>query len=642
MGSIISGQDAPRHLFTIPELDFSGDLFAERAAGPWFRLGARTLAPRCDERRVEDVVERQSLLLAPEQFARVFDKLQSVGSVLCDLGKPGESVYQSGQENVRSYSPFHRFEFLFASAVGEPLVFIRSTTTGAQLFVNPDLWMFFELEESPPGSGCWWDPRRGVDALLQQVIGQGNLQVVEIRIEYLLRYLQARQASLVVGHYRHLHLYCPPRATAEAFVEGNIVLGSPGQGAKAILQNWGPRSDIPGTAPFLQRRMHLWFEIKPPEFDGDDPWRERPPFDPYTFTLPTEVGPVAPARWKHFLPTEGRIFEGVTCDFMNPVYFRQEVLCKYEGASGFKVADNGSVSCHHYWGLVRSTVRYGNELLSTAIGDFAEGVPFEEWPHWKQYAVAPPSPESLAGITQEQSVPKAVNSLVKELEGLNGAFEEMTASLGVQVRGLLWSGSLDSLCGRQLKWVYPASADEDEFLKRATLASTLVIDGLEPRSLRTLLSRIGEGLDENDENPPKPLGSRNLLHRLVLAAALVEHIRPQLGVIAALVKQAQGRSGGQKDPDLQAELRELDRRVREELSPLVFLYELRTCGGLAHPPNKDKAAQAAGKLGLPQGEWRRIDYLHLLERVADSVHRASGHLSAAAEVMEYLGSSQSG
>ena len=64
---------------------------------------------------------------------------------------------------------------------------------------------------------------------------------------------------------------------------------------------------------------------------------------------------------------------------MDRVYFRQEALIKYEEASGFEMKDDGSVSCYHYWGLARSTARLGNELCSTAIGDFAEGVPFEEW-----------------------------------------------------------------------------------------------------------------------------------------------------------------------------------------------------------------------------------------------------------------------
>ena len=56
---------------------------------------------------------------------------------------------------------------------------------------------------------------------------------------------------------------------------------------------------------------------------------------------------------------------------MDRVYFRQEVLMKYEAVSGFEVKDDGS-------GLARSTARQGTELCSTATGDFAEGVPFEE------------------------------------------------------------------------------------------------------------------------------------------------------------------------------------------------------------------------------------------------------------------------
>jgi len=73
-------------------LDFSGDLFAERVGGPWFRLGAWTVTPRRDGRGVEDVVSRQSLLLDPGRFPEILDELKSVGNVIGDLGKPGGSV----------------------------------------------------------------------------------------------------------------------------------------------------------------------------------------------------------------------------------------------------------------------------------------------------------------------------------------------------------------------------------------------------------------------------------------------------------------------------------------------------------------------------------------------------------------------
>lgn len=638
VAAIVNRDDAPSHLFSIPELDFSGDLFAERVGGPWFRLGAWTITPHRDERGVEDVVSRQSLLLAPEHFADIFDKLESVGNVIGDLGKPGSSVLHAAEKKEYRYAPFHRFEFAFASAVGEPLVFVHSATSGLQLFTNPDLWLFLELEEKTRGSGIWWNPRRGVDALIQRVIDQRNLEVVEIRVDYLLRYLQARQKSLLVGHYRHLHLFDPSHSTIGAFVKEDVRLGSPEQGAKVIVQNWGLRQDIPGTTPFLQRRLHLWFEIRPPAIDIDDPWADQPPFDPYMFTLPTRVGPVAPARWKHFRGTEGRAaFEGEVCDFMDRVWFRQEVLTKYEGSSGFDVADNGSVSYHHYWGLVRSTARLGNELLATAIGDFAEGVPFEEWPHWKQYAVEPLSQEAAEALRDEQTVADAVNSVVQVLGELNDAFARIAASLGVTILERPWRGSIDSLAGRQLKWVYPATADDDEFLKRATLASTLVIEALEPASLRKLLSAVGSSLHMNDENPPRLLGSRNLLQRVTLVAVLIEDFRPDIAAIPMLVKQAEGKATIAGDADLQAELARSHRRVRDEFAPLAFLYDLRTYGGLAHSPNKEEVATAAAKLGLPKGNWHRTDYLRLLNLVAESVHQISRHLDIVAQGYYWVG-----
>lgn len=602
--------------------------------------GAWTTTSRRDQRGVEDVISRQSFLLDPGQFATVFEKLESVGNVIGNLGKPSGSVRHLGKHEEYSYAPFHRFELSFTAAVGEPIVFVHSGTSGVQFVINPDLRLYFELEEKTPGNGIWWDPRRGVDALVQRVIDQGNLEVVELRADYLLKYLQARQMSLIIGHYRHLHLFDPSESVIGAFVEGELVLGSPEQGTKAILQNWGFRKDPTSTTRFLQRRLHLWFEIPPPEIDVEDPWADRPSFDPYTLTLPTHAGPVAPARWKHFQRIEGRAFEGEVCDFMDRVYFRQEVLMKYEGASGLEVEDDGSVSCHHYWGLVRSTARIGNELLSTAIGDFAEGVPFEEWPHWKQYSVDPPSPQTAEVLRQEESIPDAVNSLVGALDTLNITFAALATSLEVSIPEPLWRGSLASLAGRQLKWGYPASADDDEFLKRMTLASTLVIEGLEPTSLRKLMSAMDSGLPMNDEKPPRPLGSRNLLQRLTLIAVLIETLQPDLAAIPMLVKQAEGKIKNASEPDLQMEIERSYRRVREKFGPLAFLYDLRTHGGLAHAPNKGGVANAAEELGLARENWHRSDYLRVLKLVTDSVYEIRHHLDIAREVIAARGSSE--
>jgi hypothetical protein len=129
----------------------------------------------------------------------------------------------------------------------------------------------------------------------------------------------------------------------------------------------------------------------------------------------------------------------------------------------------------------------------------------------------------------------------------------------------------------------------------------------------------------NDETPPRPLGSRNLLQRVTLFAALIEEFRPDISAIPILIINAEGRSTA-GDPDLQSELEKSYRKVRDEFAPLAFLYDLRTHAGLAHHPNMPEASAAALKLGLPDKSWRRADYLRLLSLVTDSLRRISRHL----------------
>jgi len=229
-------------------------------------------------------------------------------------------------------------------------------------------------------------------------------------------------------------------------------------------------------------------------------------------------------------------------------------------------------------------------------------------------------------------VPEAVNALVQALGDLNIAFTHMGISLGVAEPEPPWRGSLDSLAGRQLKWVYPVTADDDEFLKRTTLASTLVIDGLKASAMRGLLAAVSGNLHLNEKNPPRPLGSRNLLQRVALAAVLLQELRPDLAALPTLVRQAEGTAPGASDGELQAELTRLRQRVREDFAPLAFLYDLRVHGGLAHAPNKAGAAKAAAQLGLPEGNWHRADYLRVLNLVSRSLRRIVEQLETAARM----------
>ena len=619
MLSVFNRDELPTHLSNIPELDICDDLVISPFRDGWFKLGIWTVASRRDDRNVEDVIERQCALLATGAFSRVYAKLESVGNSFGGLGKPGGLIRGSSEEQEYNYNPFHHFNLYLTSTGCEPLVFARAVHDKMTLFINPDIELFFELEKRDSGYEIWWDPRRSLEVVRRVNVDGNNVIVVEIRIEYLQKYLQARQQSLLVGHYRHRLLFDPSPEAIHSFVAEDVECGGPERRTKAILQNWGHRRDMLGT--LLQRRLHFWFEIQPPEIDISNPWAEIPPFDPYTYTLPTELGPVAPARWRHFRETPGRQFDGVYCDPMSRVYFQQNVLSKYEGVSGFEVRDDGSVSHRSYWGLVRSTERLGNEMISSAVVDFAEGVPFAEWLHWQQYVMDPPSRQARQIIVGEKCIPDAVNALVKELEELNKAISRLVEKLGIQVNDSLWTGSDDGLAFRQLKWVYPSNEDDDEFLKRATLLSTLIVDELSAKAMRRILQVWDRNLHLKDAVSRQTLGSRKLLERLTLTATVIAQLNPAKKEIASLIGQAEKpeRAFVDGEVDVQRELRHLYERIRQDLAALAFLYELRTHGGVAHPPNKAKAAAAAVDLGLSDGSWHRADYLKLLELTAKSV-----------------------
>lgn len=132
--------------------------------------------------------------MPPGAFAKAFSKLNSVGDVFRNLGKPEGSLRQNGRQQKYQYEPFHRFEIPFTDVVGEPLVFLHEQVSNVGLFINPDLWMHLELEEKSLGSGIWWDPRRVVDVMVRRTI-DAKLQTIDIRSDYLLKYLRARQWS---------------------------------------------------------------------------------------------------------------------------------------------------------------------------------------------------------------------------------------------------------------------------------------------------------------------------------------------------------------------------------------------------------------------------------------------------------------
>ena len=157
--TILSAADIPEEISAVRQLDFTTELLASRITKPW--VAVATWRPRRTFNSVESFVRKESLLVAPDAFERLFDSLEAVGNVLHGIGEPGGAVLHGPDGKSYDYVPIHRFEFPFTNETGEPLVFFYATTAGQQKpFINPDILFYFNLEERPPGSGSWWDPRQ--------------------------------------------------------------------------------------------------------------------------------------------------------------------------------------------------------------------------------------------------------------------------------------------------------------------------------------------------------------------------------------------------------------------------------------------------------------------------------------------------
>ena len=52
------------------------------------------------------MIERQSIMLTPGRFSEIYDKLESVGNVFANLGKPVGSVQDDGDQKKYAYARF--------------------------------------------------------------------------------------------------------------------------------------------------------------------------------------------------------------------------------------------------------------------------------------------------------------------------------------------------------------------------------------------------------------------------------------------------------------------------------------------------------------------------------------------------------
>jgi hypothetical protein len=578
---------------------------------------------KSDETGIKTRLQRETMLTISGEFKKSASSFNAVGAVIQNLGKP--TAWSSNVKGVRKYrySPFHSFETAFGEFSGEPVVFIR--TLNGDLVINPDLWLFLELTEKREPNHVWYDSEKHIDVI--QILKDADSERVLIRTDSLLKYLQSRQQELLISEFRQIIFTPGSSHVIDDFTQGTLPLINSRGDSKAIMESYGPKRDF--GAPYYLRRTHLWSTIEPPAINEEDPFEEIPDFDLAVFVLPTSSGPVAPAR---FLPSQvlKHEFAGTTCDFMDRVFFSQEALVRYQTLPNHEISDDGAVRHSTFWSFDRSVIRFGDDYLSIAIGDFAEGVAFHEWQHWAKFAVDPPDDAWFDPEKDKQSIRGQVKRLISELYSLSEAFEYFCQKFVPDSAGQsIWNGDDKDQIVKELKWFYPTHESDADFRTRVAQLSVLVVDSLNPTLMRTVLVRLNALLPED-----KFTGGLKLLQRLCLVANLMSAFQTKRDLQYLLKPTIQKPKTGE-ELELAAEVQCIANKVREIFAPLVGLYDLRTASGLAHPPSKDKIREATKLLGLPTKGWTRAHYILLLGKISSCISQSCEILSVGAQWAPY-------
>jgi hypothetical protein len=185
--------------------------------------------------------------------------------------------------------------------------------------------------------------------------------------------------------------------------------------------------------------------------------------------------------------------------FMDSVYFKEEVLKKYEGNRDYKIGDDGTVRFGYEWGTFRGCYRVADGIISVNLGDLWEGFPEEELMYWKLYNIHPDEVTITSNYTDFRYT---INRLVRFMEMINTQVKtkiELYYSEATQFNTDSFDDNLFDLKHaehhlRFLKKVINESISAEELEMKIVTLNCLVIDSINTKLLRKLLDRLDVNL----------------------------------------------------------------------------------------------------------------------------------------------------
>ncbi|WP_433661373.1 hypothetical protein ACQPW1_21665 [Nocardia sp. CA-128927] len=209
-----------------------------------------------------------------------------------------------------------------------------------------------------------------------------------------------------------------------------------------------------------------------------------------------DVDPDSYAPIRHTCDPEqlGTYFDpdGSRPHYLTPIYFNRAVLAPYAAEPTAYRITATHLSCDNLWGVDIGFNTVG--LVEVYLGDIGQRLPSEEWNHWLAHNV-PPEGHMEEGRFRRDILNQSASS--KDIPGDLRRARQRAAGVSEQLLGKpIWRALRDDQLAEWESMIGPLNEDSTSLGKSLLLLVIAMIDGIDPKPLKTYLG----GARENERS----------------------------------------------------------------------------------------------------------------------------------------------
>ncbi|MFA5061285.1 MAG: hypothetical protein WC494_03145 [Candidatus Pacearchaeota archaeon] len=180
--------------------------------------------------------------------------------------------------------------------------------------------------------------------------------------------------------------------------------------------------------------------------------------------------------------------------FLEKVYFKEEVLKRYESHKDFTIGDNGTVLFGNKWGIFRGVYRVAKGFIAVNLGDLGEGLPDKELEYWKKYNISPskiPAGESYFDF--RDTIRRMVHFMNLSNTRVENHIKKFYPNIKVEDMRLLDLTRMENALNH-IKKVINKETTVDDFQARIIFLNILLLESINTKLINKIFNKIDKNL----------------------------------------------------------------------------------------------------------------------------------------------------